>query len=164
VAPEGVLALGLTPAGAGPDGCGVGDGGVVGVSRALGVGAGAVTAGMSPLAGLGRGAPFVLPGTAFCLEMGGAAAGCGLAGVAAGVPGFPVGLLTKARWLGVSCVGLLRIATACCLTAFGTAGVAPIGAPLAAAAAAAATGELPGAAAADGAGGWLITLLMTVVL
>jgi hypothetical protein len=89
----------------------------------------------------------------------GVAVGVTLAGVAAGVPGLAVGLMTKARWLGVSRAGLRWISVACCLTAFGT-GVAPRPAPPAAAAAAAAAG-LP---AGGGAGGLLITVLMTVVL
>lgn len=76
-------------------------------------------------------------------------------------PGFAVGLLTSAAWLGFSCwFGLAWICCACCFTTVGTC-VIPLGRPGPFAATAAAAAALP---AGSGAGGWLITVLMTVVL
>lgn len=109
---------------------------------------------------------FCVPGTGSAWPAAGAvvgvmAFGVALTGFTIIAAGFAVGLLTNAAWLGFSCwPGLVWIAIACCLTAPGTGVSAPARpAPFAATSAAAAVFPAGG-----GAGAWLITVLMIVVL
>jgi hypothetical protein len=96
------FALGVTPAGPGP----VGGGEVAGASlEVLGVitPAGAVAVAGPPLF-VGGSCVLPMPGSVFWLAGGvtwGAVA-VALALISPGVPGFAVGLATKAVWLGVS--------------------------------------------------------------
>ena len=174
----GVCATGGLAAGAvdGPAGAAAFDGVVAALGCACGrplagavaVGAslfGAWTAGRAP-APTGAGGAFWVPGTGSECPAGGAvcgatAVGVTLTGFTCIAAGFAVGLLTNAAWLGLSCwLGLAWIACAWSFTAPGT-GVSPPGRPGPFAATAAAAPALP---AGNAAGGWLITVLMTVVL